>query len=340
MLTVDSYKSFPSGHATMSVATAVFMMYYLQLHSKQLSFWLLQLLQGSWALFAIVTSISRYTDKRHHALDVSVGATLGLLPLFILPYFHPYLEPQPETLEKKKADEGDKCSCEVCVSDPRAVNDDVLDVGLLHHCLQDHLPQGVNGREEQVATRTHDQRIANLKEKLPYVLCTLGKSKIARTLHTLNQTSSAADISLLASDNSLSGVAALSKEGLVSLSGVAALSKEGKLSYFKKKQGLYELLKLTLCLPNVDKFLVFHHEDDRTDNDSSQGRLGDVVEIRRQQPQSQDDQRPCKIMTIMGEQNCKISVGHKWRWDVMWVTTKRRDVGWPIPSWTGVNQSP
>lgn len=73
-------RSFPSGHASMSVFQAIFTCWYLQRRfcRNNVNFGVLfiQFLTLSWA---IVCSISRITDYRHHWWDVLTGAVLGLI---------------------------------------------------------------------------------------------------------------------------------------------------------------------------------------------------------------------------------------------------------------------
>lgn len=75
---VSAMKSFPSGHASLSVFSSVFMIVYIKQRlwnkcSKLIAPWL-QLMFATWAF---VCSQSRIWDNRHHWWDVLAGGLLG-----------------------------------------------------------------------------------------------------------------------------------------------------------------------------------------------------------------------------------------------------------------------
>ncbi|XP_066986498.1 phospholipid phosphatase 2-like isoform X2 [Macrobrachium rosenbergii] len=75
---IDSMKSFPSGHATLSVFSTVFMVVYIKQRlwnkcSRLIAPWL----QLMWVTWAIVCCQSRLWDNRHHWWDVLAGGLLG-----------------------------------------------------------------------------------------------------------------------------------------------------------------------------------------------------------------------------------------------------------------------
>ncbi|CAG0887465.1 unnamed protein product [Darwinula stevensoni] len=72
----DSYKSFPSGHASLSASTATFMIYYLRQRCWDWSFISVPL-QVISMLWAVVVGASRVIDRRHHWWDVLVGDVIG-----------------------------------------------------------------------------------------------------------------------------------------------------------------------------------------------------------------------------------------------------------------------
>ena len=74
----DAMKSFPSGHAQLSTHCAVFVILYVQnrIGTHFSSLWK-HLLQMAFLVFALVCSISRIVDKRHHWWDVLAGMLIG-----------------------------------------------------------------------------------------------------------------------------------------------------------------------------------------------------------------------------------------------------------------------
>ncbi|XP_014486571.1 PREDICTED: lipid phosphate phosphohydrolase 1-like isoform X2 [Dinoponera quadriceps] len=76
---MDSSRSFPSGHAALSVFTCIFVVWYLQYRLLTRMFYLKPWLQSMACLWAVVCSATRVADKRHHWWDVAVGAVMGIL---------------------------------------------------------------------------------------------------------------------------------------------------------------------------------------------------------------------------------------------------------------------
>jgi len=76
----DAMRSFPSGHAQLSTYTAMVMVMYVQqrIGTKYSYLWK-HLLQMAFICFALICSISRIIDKRHHWWDVLAGMIIGIL---------------------------------------------------------------------------------------------------------------------------------------------------------------------------------------------------------------------------------------------------------------------
>ncbi|KAG8228311.1 hypothetical protein J437_LFUL007029 [Ladona fulva] len=75
----DASKSFPSGHASVSVYTALFMMWFTQKRIPgRPTFLITPLLHCLWITWALVCSITRIIDHRHHWWDVLGGTLLGI----------------------------------------------------------------------------------------------------------------------------------------------------------------------------------------------------------------------------------------------------------------------
>ncbi|CRK90725.1 CLUMA_CG004418, isoform C [Clunio marinus] len=79
----DSSRSFPSGHASISVYTSLFLIWYLQCRIPKLqSIFLLPFIQCLLMVWTCLCSISRITDNRHHWYDVLCGGLLGVIFAF------------------------------------------------------------------------------------------------------------------------------------------------------------------------------------------------------------------------------------------------------------------
>ncbi|XP_026763175.2 phospholipid phosphatase 2-like isoform X1 [Galleria mellonella] len=81
-LKIDSARSFPSAHATMSIYCGLFVAWYLQRRAfswHNRSVLIVPLVQTICLVYAAVCTLSRLTDHRHHWWDVLVGGLMGLL---------------------------------------------------------------------------------------------------------------------------------------------------------------------------------------------------------------------------------------------------------------------
>ncbi|OAD57510.1 Lipid phosphate phosphohydrolase 1 [Eufriesea mexicana] len=74
----DSSKSFPSGHSALSMFTTTFIVWYLQCRLPNRTFFLKPWLQCMICLWAVICSLTRIGDNRHHWWDVLAGNILGL----------------------------------------------------------------------------------------------------------------------------------------------------------------------------------------------------------------------------------------------------------------------
>ncbi|KAF5297911.1 hypothetical protein FQA39_LY11896 [Lamprigera yunnana] len=77
----DSSKSFPSGHASVSVYTSLFCAFYVhfRLPSHHLRFIIKPFIIVCILLWSVVCCFTRITDYRHHWWDVLAGSVLGVL---------------------------------------------------------------------------------------------------------------------------------------------------------------------------------------------------------------------------------------------------------------------
>jgi len=73
----DASKSFPSGHASLSVYFFTFSAWYLQQRLVGVSSLVVAWLQVMFLTWALVCSVTRITDHRHHWWDVLAGTVLG-----------------------------------------------------------------------------------------------------------------------------------------------------------------------------------------------------------------------------------------------------------------------
>ncbi|XP_022815981.1 phospholipid phosphatase 2-like isoform X2 [Spodoptera litura] len=78
---MDSYRSFPSGHTSLSVYCGLFLAWYLQRRAfdwSHRSIFMVPMLQLLCISYAAVCSLTRITDHRHHWWDVLVGTVIGV----------------------------------------------------------------------------------------------------------------------------------------------------------------------------------------------------------------------------------------------------------------------
>ncbi|XP_029154884.1 phospholipid phosphatase 3-like isoform X2 [Nylanderia fulva] len=75
----DSSKSFPSGHAGISLYTSIFLVWYLQNRLPTRTLFLKPWLQCLTAMWAVTCSMTRVGDNRHHWWDVLAGNAIGFL---------------------------------------------------------------------------------------------------------------------------------------------------------------------------------------------------------------------------------------------------------------------
>ncbi|CAL7951294.1 unnamed protein product [Xylocopa violacea] len=73
----DSSKSFPSGHSALSMFTTTFIVWYLHSRLPNWTFLLKPWLECMICLWAVICSLTRISDNRHHWWDVLVGLILG-----------------------------------------------------------------------------------------------------------------------------------------------------------------------------------------------------------------------------------------------------------------------
>ncbi|CAG5015080.1 unnamed protein product [Parnassius apollo] len=81
---MDSYHSFPSGHTSLSVYCGLFMAWYLQRRAFDWSHrtvFLVPVLQLICITYAVVCSLTRISDHRHHWWDVLTGSVVGIICL-------------------------------------------------------------------------------------------------------------------------------------------------------------------------------------------------------------------------------------------------------------------
>ncbi|CAG5123560.1 unnamed protein product [Candidula unifasciata] len=75
----DSQLSFPSGHASMSMFSALFTVFYLQMRLEvKFSLFLRPTLQMALILMAVFCCVTRVTDYKHFISDVIAGCVIGI----------------------------------------------------------------------------------------------------------------------------------------------------------------------------------------------------------------------------------------------------------------------
>ncbi|CAG9795968.1 unnamed protein product [Diatraea saccharalis] len=81
-LIIDSTRSFPSAHASLSIYCGLFLAWYLQRRAfswHNRSVLVVPLVQTLCLTYAAVCALTRLTDHRHHWWDVLVGGSMGTL---------------------------------------------------------------------------------------------------------------------------------------------------------------------------------------------------------------------------------------------------------------------
>ncbi|GAB6027921.1 hypothetical protein CHUAL_002136 [Chamberlinius hualienensis] len=95
----DIFKSFPSGHAALSMYMSLFLCFYLH---KQLVLWptgyICSLVQALLIIFAVQCGCSRMMDHRHHWWDVLIGGIIGTLTCFHSAYWLCKITPLCDTI--------------------------------------------------------------------------------------------------------------------------------------------------------------------------------------------------------------------------------------------------
>lgn len=82
------YRSFPSGHATVSSFAILFLIMYLQVRVKTTRYRDFKLaFQYLLLLYGVFCSVSRVFDNQHHAVDVIVGALFGSVAAVLVVLF-------------------------------------------------------------------------------------------------------------------------------------------------------------------------------------------------------------------------------------------------------------
>ncbi|KAL3315894.1 Phospholipid phosphatase 3 [Cichlidogyrus casuarinus] len=86
--TLVDKKSFPSGHSSVSMYNAVFIVIYvgLRIPSKRSFIGLGYLLQSAVLGLAFYVCLSRITDHKHHWSDVLIGGFIGTFLAIVIPY--------------------------------------------------------------------------------------------------------------------------------------------------------------------------------------------------------------------------------------------------------------
>ncbi|KAF8562265.1 hypothetical protein P879_11026 [Paragonimus westermani] len=95
----DLMKSFPSGHSSTAIYSAVFLFVYLQLRQPS---WCIPAVrvafQTVFLALGVLTCVTRITDNKHHQTDVLAGAILGFLVALSAPFYMCHLFPsQPNS---------------------------------------------------------------------------------------------------------------------------------------------------------------------------------------------------------------------------------------------------
>ncbi|KAI4499952.1 hypothetical protein M0802_004822 [Mischocyttarus mexicanus] len=83
----DSSKSFPSSHAALSVFTSIFLICYLQQRMVDRTLLMKPWLQFLVSMWAVLCSLSRIADNRHHWWDVLAGLVIGSIISILIVIF-------------------------------------------------------------------------------------------------------------------------------------------------------------------------------------------------------------------------------------------------------------
>lgn len=81
---MDSYRSFPSGHTSLSVYCGFFLAWYLQKRAFNWSYrseLVVPVVQLLCVSYSALCSLTRITDRMHHWWDVLIGSAIGLITL-------------------------------------------------------------------------------------------------------------------------------------------------------------------------------------------------------------------------------------------------------------------
>lgn len=106
-MTVDSRKSFPSGHASFSMYCAVFGVIYLELRLKYRMVHMLKICSQTFVMAAAFwCCCTRYMDNKHHATDIVGGALIGI----VVGIFSVYLYYRSLTYPERKKFRRQPCS--------------------------------------------------------------------------------------------------------------------------------------------------------------------------------------------------------------------------------------
>jgi hypothetical protein len=78
---IDARKSFPSGHAAISMYGAIFMIIYQhnRINVKRIGTLPLLWLHMIWLGWGFFCSLSRVSDYRHHPIDITIGGIVGIV---------------------------------------------------------------------------------------------------------------------------------------------------------------------------------------------------------------------------------------------------------------------
>lgn len=95
-------KSFPSGHSSIAMYSAIYLAVYLQYRFVRFRYAPIvrPLLQTIFLALGLFVCYSRIRDNKHHWSDVVFGALIGLFIAFSTPYFLPYSSKSKDLCDK------------------------------------------------------------------------------------------------------------------------------------------------------------------------------------------------------------------------------------------------